>query len=98
MTNLLMCIENWTACLENGLPVNVIYTDFAKAFDRVPHKRLLKKLENMGLVGNTLNWFKVFLSNRTQRGSVDDEYSSWSTVKVVYHKAPSTGLFYLSFS
>ena len=81
MTNLLICIENWTEYLENGHPVDVIYTDFAKAFDRVSHKRLLKKLENIGIVGSTLNWIKAFLSNRTQCVRVENEYSSWSAVK-----------------
>ena len=38
MTNLLICIENWTEYLENGHPVDVIYMDFAKALDRVPYK------------------------------------------------------------
>ena len=80
-TNLLMCIENWTECLENGLPVVVICTDFANALNRVPHKRLLKKLENIGIVGNTLNWVKSFLSNRTQCVRVGNEYSPWSAVK-----------------
>ena len=37
MTNLLICLEKWTKLLDNGFPVDVICTDFAKAFDRVPH-------------------------------------------------------------
>ena len=56
MTNLLTCIEMWTEMIENGLPIDVIYTDFAKAFDRIPHQRLLLKLKNLGIVGNTLGW------------------------------------------
>ena len=54
MTNLLSCMESWTEFLESGGYVDVIYTDFAKAFDSVPHERLLKKLENVGVTGNVL--------------------------------------------
>ena len=49
MTNLLSCMEKWSEFLESGEYVDVIYTDFAKAFDSVPHEPLLKKLENIGV-------------------------------------------------
>ena len=48
MTNLLLCMEKWTEILEGEDSVDVIYTDFSKAFDSVPHQRLLRKLESMG--------------------------------------------------
>ena len=48
MTNLLTCIELWTEKLESGDAVDVIYTDFSKAFDSVPHQRLLKKNGKLG--------------------------------------------------
>jgi len=41
---LLHIIEEWTAALENGGQINTIYTDFEKAFDKVPHYLLLKKI------------------------------------------------------
>jgi hypothetical protein len=44
-----------------------ISLDFAKAFDKVSHKALLYKLENMGFDGNLLAWLKGFISNRKQR-------------------------------
>ena len=81
MTNLLTCIEMWTEMIENGLPIDVIYTDFAKAFDRIPHQRLLLKLKNLGIVGNTLGWIKAFLSGRSQCVRVENTYSSWEPVK-----------------
>ena len=81
MTNLLICMENWTYNLENGYPIDIIYTDFAKAFDRVPHQRLLRKMKDLGIIGNTLNWVKAFLSRRRQRGRVENEFSSWTLVK-----------------
>ena len=67
--------------MESGEYVDVIYTDFAKAFDSVPHERLLKKLERIGVTGNVLAWIRSFLSNRTQCVRVDDELSSWQPVK-----------------
>lgn len=80
MTNLLLCMEKWTEILENGDAVDVIYTDFSKAFDSVPHQRLLKKLKNLGIVGKTLKWVEAFISNRRQRVRVDNSFSSWKDV------------------
>ena len=80
MTNLLICLESWTQLLESGHPLDIIYTDFAKAFDRVPHQRLLQKLKGVGIVGNTLNWIRAFLSNRNQRVRVDNEFSPWASM------------------
>ena len=51
--------------------VDCIYLDFAKAFDTVPHKRLLNKLKAYGITGNLLNWIKAFLSDRTQAVKVN---------------------------
>ena len=55
--------------------VDVIYFDFAKAFDTVPHKRLLKKLDAYGIKGLELEWIKSFLSNRYQYVRVNDKLS-----------------------
>ena len=54
---------------ENYRPISltsaVIYLDYKKAFDTVPHKRLVNKLEHLGFAGGLLNWLKAFLINRT---------------------------------
>ncbi|XP_065678130.1 uncharacterized protein LOC136093131 [Hydra vulgaris] len=47
--------------------VDVIYTDFAKAFDKVPHKRLLHKLKAYGIQGALVDWIAAWLNNRCQR-------------------------------
>ena len=47
--------------------VDVIFLDFAKAFDKVPHKRLLTKLEAHGLGGKVLRWIEAWLTGRMQR-------------------------------
>ena len=81
MSNLLTCLEHWCQFVEDGCPIDVIYTDFARAFDRVPHKRLLQKMKSLGITGSTLNWVKAFLTGRRQQVCVDGEYSQWGGVK-----------------
>lgn len=81
MTNLLICIEKWTEIIEEGSPIDVIYTDFAKAFDRVSHAKLLQKAKSIGIAGKTLAWIEAFLKGRVQRVRVDDAYSHLAPVK-----------------
>ena len=66
--------------LANGDPTDVVYLDFAKAFDTVPHKRLLVKLEAYGLSGKLLKWIKAFLNGRKQRVKIGDIFSTWMIV------------------
>ena len=54
--------------------------DFAKAFDKVPHQRLLYKLHFYGIQNETLNWISAFLSNRTQTVVLDGESSDVAPV------------------
>ena len=53
--------------LEQKNQVDIVYLDFAKAFDKVNHDLLLVKLHNFGIRGNLLRWFRGFLSGRFQR-------------------------------
>ena len=79
MTNLLTCMELWTEMVEKGLPIDIIYTDFAKTFDRVPHRRLLQKLMNIGITGKTLRrYVEAFLNERSQCVRVENEFSLWT--------------------
>ena len=55
---------------------DVILLDLSKAFDSVPHERLLVKLHFYGIRGKMLKWIKAFLSNRTQNVSVNVILSS----------------------
>ncbi len=63
-----------------GGEVDVIYTDFIKAFDSVPHKRLLTKLKAYGITGKIHSWISAFLLGRKQRMAVHGSYSSWRDV------------------
>ena len=52
--------------MQSGKQTDLILLDFSKAFDKVAHEKLLLKLHFYGIRGNTLNWIKYFLGNRTQ--------------------------------
>ena len=57
-----------------------IYLDFQKAFDKVPHKRLLIKLKAHGIQGNILKWVENWLKNRKQRVVINGKASKWINV------------------
>jgi len=46
---LLQILDRWTELLENGSQIDVVYTDLEKAFDKIPHKRLISKLFSYGI-------------------------------------------------
>ena len=56
----------WSRIPEDGNNIDVIYLDFAKAFDTVPHRRLLKKLDGYGIQGKIWIWLREYLDNRKQ--------------------------------
>lgn len=64
-TNLATFVEKLVVALDAGSQVDVIYTDFSKAFDRVPHKLLISKLSSYGVAGPMLGWCLSYLSNRS---------------------------------
>ena len=66
--------------IEEGKCIDVIYTDFSKAFGSDPHARLISKIESYGITGKLLNWIKAFLGNRKQRVNVKDCLSQWTDV------------------
>ena len=66
--------------LDDKKTVDVIYFDFQKAFDTVPHKRLIGKLYSYGIRGRLLNWTENFLKDRKQRVLLDGQKSNWSDV------------------
>lgn len=76
ITNLLTCVNDWTISINQGSPVDIIYLDFAKAFDRVPRKRLLKKLHNHGIRGDLLSWIEAYLSHRSFQVRVGGDLSA----------------------
>ena len=65
--------------LDEGSPVDIIYLDFKKAFDKVPHQRLLLKLKAHGIGNVMINWIEKWLIDRRQRVVVDGEVSNWKS-------------------
>ncbi len=61
--------------LDNGDKIDAIIVDFSKAFDLVPHGRLLKKIANSGVDSRVVVWIREFLSGRTQRVRVEGQLS-----------------------
>jgi hypothetical protein len=80
MLQLLHMLDKWTRYLEEGGQVDAIYTDFEKAFDKVPHKRLISKLQAYGINDILVNWIKDFLTGRQQQVRVNGSYSGWGKV------------------
>lgn len=75
-TQLISAIHDWAKSINTCSQTDVILLDFSKAFDSVPHQRLLMKLDFYGIRGNMLMWIKAFLSNRSQSVSVNGIQSS----------------------
>ena len=65
-TNLVLFQDKLTKIMDQGKSADIFYLDFAKAFDKVPHKRLVQKLRNKGIGGNILRWIENWLTSRTQ--------------------------------
>lgn len=81
VTNLLQCVDLWTKALDKNQPVDVIYLDFKKAFDLVPHQRLICKLKHYGIGGQLLKWLQDFLEGRRSCVRVSDQVSTHFPVK-----------------
>ena len=79
-SNLLEAQDTVSLWLNEGFDVDVIYTDFSKAFDIVSHSKLKTKLEFYGISGPILNWVSDFLYEREQRVVLGEVKSKWSPV------------------
>lgn len=77
---LLQVMDKWTEILDRGGCVDVVYCDFMKAFDKVPHLRLLHKLDKYQITGQYNTWIRSFLLGRKQRVIVNGEKSEWKDV------------------
>jgi hypothetical protein len=80
VTNLLETLDVLTFEMAKGKPLAVVYLDFAKAFDKVPHQRLLLKLKSYGITGKLYDWIEAFLRNRKQRVVAGTENAEWVEV------------------
>ncbi|KAK3098476.1 hypothetical protein FSP39_019799 [Pinctada imbricata] len=80
VTQLIEVLDDWSKEIDNSNSIDNIYLDFQKAFDKVPHKRLLEKLKGYGIGGNLLSWIESFLTERKQRVVLNGSESNWSNV------------------
>ena len=80
LSNLLIFLEEVTYYIDKGYPVDVIYLDFSKAFDTVPHRRLISKLTAQGITGKTNRWIESWLTDRRQRVCISGAESDWQKV------------------
>ena len=80
LTNLLDFFYDVLNQYDESKAVDIIYLDFQKAFDKVPHKRLLLKLKSHGIQGSILNWVENWLNNRKQRVVINGKASEWTNV------------------
>ena len=78
ITQLLHAMEHWTKSLDDGNDVDIVYLDFCKAFDCVPHQCILFKLKAYDISGDVLNWIMDFLSNSRQGVNVNGSCSDRS--------------------
>ena len=79
-TNLLEYMEKLTKLVDEGHSVDVVYCDFSKGFDVVPHRRLLNKCDSMGIRGKVLCWVEEWLTGRKQRVILNGQASDWGEV------------------
>lgn len=80
VTNLLEFYHSMFETLDQTGAVDVLYLDFRKAFDKVPHKRLMLKVRALGVVGDASDWVENWLLDRRQRVVVNGVASGWSAV------------------
>ena len=79
-SQLIMTVNDLALSLDNRSQTDMIIMDFSKAFDSVPHNRLLLKLNHFGIQNNLLVWISNFLKHREQRVVVGGEHSAWTDV------------------
>ena len=80
LQQLLIFLTNAYNCLNDKIQTDVVYLDFRKAFDSVPHYQLLFKLRTTEISGNLWSWFKAYPSSRTQCVSVNNQRSHFLPV------------------
>ena len=88
---LLNVLNDWTQSMENKNSTDCVYMDYQKAFDKVPHGRLLAKLEAYNLSSEVINWIKEYLTGRSQCVEVNGKASEWLRVTSGIHQGSVLG-------
>ena len=90
---LIRCLDEWTEALDRGEDIDVIYLDYQKAFDTVPHRRLLAKVKSYGFTQNIEEWLTDFLVGRHQTVNIRGESSEAKAIKSVIPQGSVLGPF-----
>ena len=77
LTNLVDFFHDMFSIYDKSRAVDIIYLDFRKAFDKVPHKRLMAKVRSLGIVDEVGDWIEDWLSDRKQRVVINGTSSGW---------------------
>ena len=72
--------HSWTKSRQRGQAADIVFLEFTKAFDKVPGKRLLRKLRAHGIGGKLYSWIKAWLTGRQQRVVRNGDFSDWAAV------------------
>ena len=80
VTNLLDFYQYVFCEWDRSRAVDVVFFDFRKAFDKVPHKRLMRKVRALAIQGNFAAWIEICFAGRSQRVVVDGVPSGWTAV------------------
>ena len=80
VTNLAVFTDFLTEQVDRGNQIDVIYTDYSKAFDRIDHDILLLKLQKLGIRGDLFRWFSSYILNRSQAVVIKGYISTWTGI------------------
>jgi len=79
-TQLLDCLNKWCDLVDKGMKLHCIYFDLSRAFDTVPHSKLLNVLRSFGINNCLFDWIKSFLTERKFRVKIHNQFSEWYEV------------------
>ena len=80
LTNLVDFFHDMFSIYDKSRAVDILYLDFRKAFDKVPHKRLMAKVRSLGIIDEVGDWIEDWLSDREQRVVINGTSSGWREV------------------
>ena len=86
LTNLIEFFEVVTKCVDEDRAVDVVYMDFSKAFDKVPHGRLMKKVRRCGIEGHLADWISNWFFIEDRGWWWMENFQTGDQLPAVYHR------------
>jgi len=81
LSDLLIFQKSVIDMLDEGYSVDIIYLDLQKAFDKVPHDKLIGKIRGLGMNEKIVEWIENWLEDRMQRVGINGVFSEWAKVE-----------------